>query len=198
MIEDMAPIVHAAASWLLAQGLPSLRDRRIVTAAGLAPDLDGLAAVLGVDAYHEYHHTFGHNVFMAVAAIALSTVLAVEKRVVAILALASFHLHLVMDAMGSGSDWPIKYFWPVSMQEFRLPDALTWEFVGAPNTVVGIVLMGAVVVLARIRGRSLVEVVSVRADGTLCREIAQPVSVKLAVLVVAIVLLANMCTMRIG
>jgi hypothetical protein len=194
----MAPIVHAAASWLLAQGLPSLRDRRIVTAAGLAPDLDGLAAVLGVDAYHEYHHTFGHNVFMAVAAAAASTAVAVEKRLVAILAIVSFHLHLVMDAMGSGPDWPVKYLWPLSMREFRLPDALTWEFVSVPNTAVGILLMGAVVALARIRGRSLVEVVSVRADGTLCREVAQPVSVKLVALIAAIVLLANMCTMKIG
>jgi inner membrane protein len=49
----VSPIVHAELSWLVAQGLPDRRDRILVTVAGVAPDLDGLTILGGIDTYAE-------------------------------------------------------------------------------------------------------------------------------------------------
>jgi inner membrane protein len=57
----VSPLVHAELSWLLAQGLRTRRDRILVTCAGLAPDLDGLPLLAGVEAYARYHHVLFHG-----------------------------------------------------------------------------------------------------------------------------------------
>jgi hypothetical protein len=45
----MSPIVHLVGSWLVAVATTnSARDRKLVTLAGVAPDIDGLGAVADV------------------------------------------------------------------------------------------------------------------------------------------------------
>ena len=86
--------------------------------AGIAPDLDGLSVLLGGNAYGRYHHLLTHGYPAAIAVTVLCAALAKSRAVVAALALASFHLHLLCDLAGSGPGWPIYYFWPSSRREW--------------------------------------------------------------------------------
>lgn len=65
----MSPVTHFIGSWLVAAAaLDHPRDRRLVTLAGVLPDLDGLGLVLDAaqslvtgqemtfNHYHKYHH----------------------------------------------------------------------------------------------------------------------------------------------
>lgn len=66
---------HALASWLLTEAGPASmtrRDRILVLAAGLAPDVDALSLLGGITAYQKWHHVLFHNVVgAAVTTIAL-------------------------------------------------------------------------------------------------------------------------------
>ena len=68
----MSPTTHLLASWIVAAGATdNLRDRRLVTLAGVAPDLDGLGIIIDIANgsfargqvyyYPEYHHWLGHG-----------------------------------------------------------------------------------------------------------------------------------------
>jgi inner membrane protein len=126
----MSPTTHLLASWIVAAGTTdNLRDRRLVTLAGIAPDLDGLGILLDIANgsfargqvyyYPEYHHWLAHGL---PAALLCSAVLAAWGRRrwrVFGLCLLVFHLHLLCDLAGSRGPgpndfWPIYYFGPIS------------------------------------------------------------------------------------
>ncbi len=45
----MSPLTHLLASWIIAvKTTDNLRDRRLVTLAGVAPDLDGLGIIIDI------------------------------------------------------------------------------------------------------------------------------------------------------
>ena len=89
-----API-HLALSWLVAHHLPELRDRRLVTWAGVVPDVDALSLLGGVGAYVEYHHVLTHGVLAATTVTAACAFFARNRLRVALLSLVAFHLHLL-------------------------------------------------------------------------------------------------------
>ena len=94
---------------------------------------------------------------------------ALTRRVsVALLAFASFHLHLVMDIVGSrGSNpvdiWAIPYLAPVS-DSLVLQWSGQWPLTGWQNTTITILLMLLMLVLAVRRGESVLALFSRRAD----------------------------------
>ena len=54
----MSPLTHLVASWIVAaKTTDNLRDRRLVTLAGVAPDLDGLGLLID---YANGAFTSGH------------------------------------------------------------------------------------------------------------------------------------------
>ena len=70
----MSPVTHFIGSWLVATiTTDNPRDRKLVTWAGVLPDLDGLGAVADVaiavatgkectfQYYQQYHHELGHG-----------------------------------------------------------------------------------------------------------------------------------------
>jgi hypothetical protein len=68
----MSPLSHLLASWIVAaKTTDNLRDRRLATLAGVAPDLDGLGIVADFANgafttgkfydYPEYHHLLSHG-----------------------------------------------------------------------------------------------------------------------------------------
>ena len=77
----MSPITHLLASWIIAAETTNhSRDRRLVTLAGLAPDLDGLGLIAdlitsGFDhptqLYARYPHDLSHGAPAAVMTAAL-------------------------------------------------------------------------------------------------------------------------------
>src|SRR5262245_39279065 len=80
---------HAALGWMIGAAVPGA-DRRLrawCTVAAVLPDIDGLTYAFGPLFYSHWHHTFGHNVFLGFAAVAIAA-LHHRRRVVAALLVA--------------------------------------------------------------------------------------------------------------
>ena len=158
----MNPIVHGELSWLLAQGLPDRRDRWLVTAAGLLPDLDGLTLLAGEELYGKWHHVLTHGAVAAAGCTLVLAAFARRKLAVAGLSLAAFHLHLLCDLAGSGPGWPIHYVWPFSMHETMWSGQ--WNLASWQNSVIGLLATLACLSFALWKGRTPVELFSLKAD----------------------------------
>ncbi|ADO74813.1 metal-dependent hydrolase [Stigmatella aurantiaca] len=163
----MNPIVHAELSWLAAQGLRERRDRVLVTCAGLAPDLDGLSLLGGEAFYARYHHVLFHGYVGALITVAVCAALARQRKAVALLSLAAFHLHLLCDLVGSGPGWGIVYFWPTLPQEFFWRGQ--WNLASWQNSLIGLAATLACLACALRWRRTAVEVLSARWDAEVTR-----------------------------
>src|SRR4051812_3746775 len=162
----MSPITHFLAEWLVAAaptlGNPSALSRRektLIVAAAVIPDLDGLALIPELLPRHsshpllwfsQYHHAL-HNLTFAlictcsafiVAGLLASFTFSPGRRLpshpwlTALLVFISFHLHLVCDLIGSrgpdGYQWPISYLRPFS-DIFQLTWHSQWALNGWQN-----------------------------------------------------------------
>lgn len=165
----MNPIVHGELGWLLAQKLGSRRDRALVTAAGLLPDLDGLTLALGEDAYARWHHLLTHGAIAAVAISGILAALANERGKVLLLALAAFHLHLVCDILGSGVGWPIFYLEPFASNAIGWSGG--WELASWQNSTIGMAATLLCLACALRYGRTIVELFSLKADAAVVKTI---------------------------
>ncbi|SEM78925.1 LexA-binding, inner membrane-associated putative hydrolase [Stigmatella aurantiaca] len=165
----MNPLVHAELSWLGAQGLRERRDRILVTCAGLAPDLDGLSLLGGEAAYARYHHVLFHGYAGALLTAAVCAAFARQRLAVALLSLATFHLHLLCDLLGSGPGWGIVYFWPTSPREFFWRGQ--WDLASWQNALVGLGASLACLACALRWRRTVVELLSPRWDAEVTRTV---------------------------
>ena len=165
----MNPIVHGEIGWLTGQPLSSRRDRWLVTAAGLLPDLDGLTILAGGDAYARWHHVLTHGLVAAVVICGLLAAFAQQKARVLGLALVAFHLHLVCDLAGSGVGWPIAYLLPFS--DFELHWSGGWELASWQNSVIGLGVTLLCLYCAVPFGRTVVELFSVKADAAVVKTV---------------------------
>src|SRR5882724_113336 len=146
----MSPVTHFFAGWLLTAVSPngklaalSRREKTLVVAAAVAPDLDGLGIVpelLTRNSAHpllwfsRYHHSLHTLFFALIVTLAAFLISAIANRtrgqvvqdqhgsphpwVTALLVFLSFHLHLLCDLVGArgpdGDQWPIPYLLPFS------------------------------------------------------------------------------------
>ncbi len=177
----MSPLTHLVGSWLIASATTNNpRDRKLVTLAGVLPDVDGLGAVVDVVGsmisgkentfyyYQQYHHVLLHGWPGAILVSLLLMCFARKKLPVLFWCLVTFHLHLLCDLIGSRgptvSDlWPICYSEPL----FRHPIWFwkhQWKLDGWQNQSIFIVLLATSLWLAVKRGYSFVEIFSRRAD----------------------------------
>jgi len=156
------PLVHAELSWLAGVKLAARRDRLLVTLAGLAPDLDGLSLLAGEEGYAKWHHVLTHGIVSAVAVSAVCAAFASQRARVAAVAFAAFHLHLLCDLAGSGPGWPLTYLWPFSPVEWMWDGQ--WNLASWQNSLIGLVATLAVLACAVPFGRTIVELLSLRAD----------------------------------
>ncbi len=134
---------HLALSWLIGHRLPERRDRRLVAWAGVLPDLDALTILRSYDYYSYYHHVVTHGLVSALAITLLATAAARQRVKVFLLALIATHFHLACDLLGSGTDWPIVYFFPFSCHEYFTPygwPLASWQ--NAIITLAGLVAIG--------------------------------------------------------
>ena len=178
MFVAMSPVTHLFASWIIAsKTTDNVRDCRLVALAGVAPDLDGLGIVgdfttraFGHQTFfwERFHHVLLHGAFGAALTAALFALCARRKLHVAILALITFHLHLVCDFFGSRGPtpndfWPIVYFGPFS----RHP---TWIWTGQwaldawQNKVFTVMLLLWVFQIAITKHVSVVSIFNQKAD----------------------------------
>ena len=155
-------IIHAEISWLTAQGFSARRDRVLVMAAGIAPDVDALSLLGGTEAYSRYHHVLFHGYAGALITAALCAAFARKRLAVAALALVAFHLHLLCDLAGSGPGWGLSYFWPTSSQEWFWTGQ--WGLASWQNSIIGMSVTVATLACALVFRRTFVEVFSLRAD----------------------------------
>jgi len=86
------------------------------------PDLDAVSYLLGPVAYGRWHHTFGHNVFVGMACVALAAWHhrrrgARRAGLAGALVAVCFASHLLADAKLSA--YTIKPFWPASSAEYE-------------------------------------------------------------------------------
>ena len=174
----MTPGAHLLASWLTAYGSGAdQRERRLVTMAGLSPDLDGfgwlidrVSPLLGREStlYETFHHVLGHNLVAAVVMACLAARLSPKRKIRVLgLSLLVFHLHILCDVMGSrgpdGYQWPIYYLVPFDSQ-FGWVWSGQWELSSWQNSAV---MVGMLLVAGLIGWRercSFLEVISVKLD----------------------------------
>jgi hypothetical protein len=179
----MSPITHFFMGWAVANAVPSLtkRDRALVTWASVAPDMDGLGIIaekLTQNSSHplnwwsDYHHVLGHNLGFALVVTTVAVIFARQKVKTSLLVFFSFHLHLLADLVGArgpdGDQWPIPYLLPFS-NRVQLTWSGQWALNAWPNIVITAVLVGIVVILARQRGFSPLEMFSAKADSVFVR-----------------------------
>lgn len=182
----MHPVTHGLAGWCLANHAPiDGRDRLLVTLGCVLPDLDGLGLVVGVvvadgesalDLFSRYHHALTHNLATCLIMTALCMLLARRKALTGLLFAMSFHLHLVMDVLGSrgpdGHQWPIPYLSPFDESWFWTWSG-QWELASWQNLCLTAGLLLLTGVLARRRGFSFLESIWPRGDRELVRTLRQ-------------------------
>jgi len=179
----MSPITHFFMGWAVANSAPSLnkRERALVTWASVVPDIDGLGIIADrltrnsnhpLNWWGDYHHTLGHNFGFAIVVAAIAAIFAKQRAKTTLLVLLSFHLHLLADLVGArgpdGDQWPIPYLLPFS-KRMQLAWSGQWALNAWPNMVITADLIGMMLILARLRGFSPLEVVSSRADALFVR-----------------------------
>jgi hypothetical protein len=173
----MNPVTHALVGWTVAnvRELDS-RDRALVVLAGVSPDLDGLGIVVdlltrssGSPTYYwdDYHHVLCHNLGFGLLLGGLTFAIARRRFTATLLALLSFHLHLLGDLVGArgpdGDQWPIPYLSPFS-DAWQLSWSGQWALNAWPNVVITVAVLALVLYLAWLRGYSPVGLLSRRAD----------------------------------
>ena len=175
----MSPITHFLAGWLVANTVElDRRERACVTLAGVVCDADGLGIVAELATrnsahsltwWSDYHHVFGHNLPFGLVVAATAFAVARQRWRTAVLAFASFHLHLLGDLIGArgpdGYQWPIPYLWPFAPQ-WTITWGGQWQLNAWPNMVITAIAIAITLWLAWRRGFSPLEMVSSRADRT--------------------------------
>jgi len=175
----VSPLTHLLASWIVAaKTTDNPRDCRLVTLAGLLPDVDGLGLIVDIASelsghaptqfYARYHHWLLHGVFGAVLIAGFSACFARRRWRVALLALIVFHLHLLCDLAGSRGPspedlWPIFYFGPFDTAPMWIWKS-QWRLDGWQNKLIFITLFARALVLAARLGHSFVGVFNRRGD----------------------------------
>ena len=176
----MSPETHILASWIIAAKMArNQRDCRLVALAGILPDADGLGIFVdwtraalgnpGPSLYQEYHHLLLHGAFGAAVIVGLLTCFAKDRWRVLLLGLATFHLHLICDFIGSRGPsaadiWPICYLEPFH----RLPVWMwqgQWRLDGWQNKLVFLGLFAWAWRMSLALGHSPVGIFNRRADG---------------------------------
>jgi inner membrane protein len=195
---SMSPVTHFFAGWILASAFPSgrpttltRREKALVVAAAVAPDLDGIGIVpelltrntshplLWFSQYHHSLHTLTFALVCTLAAYLIAGPLAnftfgpsIKGRplptrpwLTAFLVFVSFHLHLLCDLIGArgpdGDQWPIPYLKPFS-NAVQLTWHGQWALNGWQNFAVTGLLLLATFWNAWKYGSSPVELVSER------------------------------------
>lgn len=105
----MSPVTHFLIGWVTSScGQAGIRERAVITLAGVVPDIDGLGVVVDVLTHDEkltlwskYHHVLAHNLAFACLVAGACFLLARQRLKTASLAWLSFHLHLLCDLAGS-------------------------------------------------------------------------------------------------
>jgi len=161
---------HGLISWVVAESVPGLdrRDRALVLAGGLIPDLDALTIIGGSACYQEWHRLICHNVLFAGLCVVAAGIFS-KKVTTALLVLVTIHLHFLCDVLGSagpdGSIWPVPYWLPfLRGEEHYIRWSGQWQLASWPNYAITAGALVACAFLGLTKKRTFVETFSKRAD----------------------------------
>ena len=153
---------HIMSGWCIGSAVPGLapRQRLFCMIAATIPDLDGLSLLAGQNAYFQYHHRLCHNLPFAILSCGVMAALAWRRSwrgpLFLALLLALFHLHLVLDIVGSGPGWNIYYFWPFS--NYAIDNRpWSWEFDSWQNRTAAGLFAGWMLLIAVFQSRTPLE-----------------------------------------
>jgi LexA-binding, inner membrane-associated putative hydrolase len=155
---------HILSGWCVGCMVPRFgkRERLFCTLAATLSDIDGLSILAGQNAYWEYHHTLGHNLWFGVLLCVVFAAFSKPRVLGLLVYLALFHLHLVLDYFGSGPGWGIPYLWPFSPRLWISPNA--WPFYSWQNISTAFALFALTLWIARRQGRTPLELPMPRLD----------------------------------
>jgi membrane-bound metal-dependent hydrolase YbcI (DUF457 family) len=171
-------VEHFFIGWCIANSAPAIgrRERGLITAAAVIPDIDGLGAIVEIPTrntshpllwWTDYHHILAHNIGFAIIVTAIAFALAKQRWLTASLAAIAFHSHIAGDIIGArgpdGYQWPIPYFLPFS----RTPELSwsgQWPLNGWQNFAITGVALAMTFYAAWSRGYSPIELISPDAD----------------------------------
>lgn len=177
----MSPITHFIGSWLVASAVAdNPRDRRLITLAGVLPDVDGAGMIVDVakaltsgqelsfDYYAKFHHVWCHGWPAAILFTAALAFFARRRWRVVWGCLLTFHLHLLCDLLGSRGPSPAD-LWPICYSEplFHHPIWFwknQWRLDGWQNRTIFVAVLLPALWVGVKKGASFVEVLSLRAD----------------------------------
>ncbi len=153
----MSPITHTLLSWFVGdRALDDDRDKLLVAAAGLLPDLDSAGVVVDLaspqlggpetELFATYHHFLTHGLLAALAIPALLCLWAKDRARVFFFGVLVFHLHVVCDIVGSrGIErediWPLYYLGPFTREYGEFAVSWQWALNGWPNIVLTMLLL---------------------------------------------------------
>lgn len=160
---------HAGLGWTIGVLAPGStpRLRGWCLAAGVLPDVDVVSFLFGPEAYMNWHHTFGHNLFLGAALATLAGRAAARAGAprsrcildAGVVALA-FLSHLLTDMKLSA--YPVELLWPLSRRGFEFAD--NWGLVHPFNTQLVYATPVVIALLALLRGFTPLEQVHPRLD----------------------------------
>ena len=177
---------HLVVSWFTAEscGFDNPRSRRIIALAGLSPDFDVIAYIAAyvyfgfdrnlayenvwVTVHHHYTHGLGFAVLAGCAAWLWarsgSPALAPQDASVRVglFAFLAVLLHVFFDLIAAGPRFPVYPFWPLN--DFGWTVSWSWELKSWPNQVITLSCLVAILLYARLAGRSPLESISYRLD----------------------------------
>ena len=181
----MSPVTHLLASWIVAaKTTNNARDLRLVTLAGIAPDLDGLGLLADMTRnaftggerfplYQNYHHYLLHGIAGGVLIAVLLAIFAQRRWRVLLLAFAVCPLRQLCDFVRSPGPspedlWPIFYLGPFEKDPMWMWKG-QWRLDGWQNQLVSVGLFVWTMVLAVRTGNSVVGVFNRRFDAHFVR-----------------------------
>jgi membrane-bound metal-dependent hydrolase YbcI (DUF457 family) len=161
---------HAQVGWFLARagGLEE-RDRRLVTVAGVLPDLDAVTLLGGLDSYLGGHHVYLHNLSAAVVLPLAVAAFARRRAVTCFAALAAVLLHFLSDGFGLLELRPL---WPFSTALWW-PNQARFAVAFASEVAVPFLLLAWSAAVFRRERVSVLESLSPRLDARLARFLAR-------------------------
>jgi inner membrane protein len=171
----MSPITHFLIGWVVANAdSGNRRERAVIAVAGVIPDVDGLGVIIdyllqdkALTLWSKFHHVLAHNLSFGLLVAACTFWVTRRHWRTALLALLSFHLHLLGDLVGSrgpdGYQWPIPYFYPFATN-LALSWQGQWELNAWPNFAVTGCALIITFYLAWKQGYSPLEMISPFAD----------------------------------
>lgn len=175
----MSPVTHFFVSWAFAEAAgKNIRDRRWIVFGGVAPDIDGLGALVDSISpliggphttwYTDYHHLLLHGLPGAILLAVIAALSGKERLRCAIAVFGVIHLHLLCDILGSRGPmpddiWKIHYLAPISMK-MTMAWSGQWRLDSWQNFLITLIFLSFAFVSAVRFGQSPVMIFSERAD----------------------------------